>query len=166
MGNDSGTRSSPKLIFGAGNLGVSFPTPAETIELLDFLKSQDIRHIDTARRYPGPKPGLSEILLGESKAVESGFIVDTKINIPATGPSGSLTREKILESIDESCASLKVKQVNLNTFVLIKESADLIRSTPYTAIRQIWIRQPKSLQLRSLKLLRMADSRRWVELSA
>ncbi len=103
--------SYPKLIFGAGHLGMSFSTTAETGELLDYLKSQNIQHIDTARRYPGPKPGLSEKLLGESKAAESGFIIDTKINIPATGPNGSLTREKILESMADSSAALGVTQV-------------------------------------------------------
>ena len=105
--------SYPKLIFGAGHLGMSFPTTKETLELLNYLKSKNINHIDTARRYPSPKPGLSEKLLGDAKAAESGFVLDSKINIPASGPSGSLTRGKIQESMEESCATLNVKQVDV-----------------------------------------------------
>lgn len=116
--------SHPKLIFGAGHLGTSFPTTAETIELLRYLKSKNINHIDTARRYPSPKPGLSEKLLGESKAADSGFIVDTKINIPANGPSGSLTQENILESMEESCATLGVKQVEFGASIVVRRRAD------------------------------------------
>ena len=119
--------SRPELIFGAGHLGIAFPTTTETIELLDYLKTQGIGHIDTARRYPGPKPGLSEKLLGDSKAVESGFVVDTKINIPASGPNGSLTRERILESVAESLETLRVKQVNLVVCFVIYIQANRIR---------------------------------------
>lgn len=70
--------SYPKRIFGAGHLRTSFSTIAETIELSAYLKSQNISRTDTACRYPSPKPGLFEKPLRESKAVERGFVLDTK----------------------------------------------------------------------------------------
>ena len=144
--------SRPELIYGAGHLGITFPSTTETTELLDYLKTQSIRHIDTARRYPGPKPGLSEKLLGDSKAVEAGFVVDTKINIPASGPNGSLTREKILKSVAESLEILRVKQVNICVFDVIEIKVEVVRSTHYTAMRQMRKRQSRSLPTRCMKL--------------
>lgn len=105
--------SQPTLIFGSGNLGLSFSTPDKAAELLQFLQSKGISHIDTARRYPALHPGLSETLLGQANAAERGFIVDTKIKVtPENGPEGSLTKERIGESIKESLEALGVSQVS------------------------------------------------------
>ena len=103
----------PTLIFGAGFLGVSFATTSECEALLDFLKGQAIRRIDTARRYPFLQPGRSEQLLGEAKAAGQGFTIDTKIKISPQGVAGSLTATKIRASIAESFDALGVKQVRL-----------------------------------------------------
>jgi len=104
----------PILIFGTGFLGVSFPSVNETEELLQFLQSHGLYRIDTARRYPAIKPGRSEQLLGEAKAVENGFVIDTKIKVsPVEGLEGSLKAEKIDASTKESFESLGAKQVGL-----------------------------------------------------
>lgn len=107
----------PSLIFGAGFLGVSFPSSHETASLLHFLQRHRINHIDTARRYPAIKPGRSEQLLGEAHAAALGFVIDTKIKVTSEqGPKGSLTAVKIRESIVESFEALGVQQVSRLNF--------------------------------------------------
>ena len=109
----SGYRSTaiPHAIFGAGFLGVDFATPPELVTLLDFLKARNVRRIDTARRYPAISPGLSETMLGKTKAANLGFEIDTKINVPLTGAESSLTATAIYASVDESLAALDVESV-------------------------------------------------------
>lgn len=101
----------PNVIFGAGFLGVDFAAPSEFHTLLEFLKANNVSRIDTARRYPATSPGLSETLLGNTKAANLGFVIDTKINVPATGAEGSLTATAIYASVDESLAALDVESV-------------------------------------------------------
>lgn len=101
----------PCAIFGGGFLGVDFATPPELEALLDFLKANNVHRIDTARRYPSISPGLSETLLGKTKAADLGFTIDTKINVPSTGAEGSLTAAAMYASIDESLAALDVESV-------------------------------------------------------
>lgn len=103
--------SPPTLIFGAGFLGVNFATPSELQELLDFLQKNDIKRIDTARRYPAVNSGRSEQLLGEVNAARQGFTMDTKIKVVGSDASGSLTAAKIKESVAESLEALRVEQV-------------------------------------------------------
>lgn len=105
--------SPPALIFGAGFLGVNFATPSELQLLLEFLQKNDIKRIDTARRYPAVNSGRSEQLLGEVKAAEQGFAIDTKIKVVGSDASGSLTAAKIKESILESLEALRVDEVNV-----------------------------------------------------
>lgn len=105
--------SPPTLIFGAGFLGVNFATPSELQELLDFLQKNDIKRIDTARRYPAVNSGRSEQLLGEVNAARQGFTMDTKIKVVGSDASGSLTAAKIKESVAESLEALRVEQVNM-----------------------------------------------------
>lgn len=101
----------PNAIFGAGFLGVDFNTTSELENLLEFLKTNNMHRIDTARRYPAISPGLSEILLGRARAANIGFLIDTKINVPPTGAEGSLTAVAIYASVDESLAALNVESV-------------------------------------------------------
>ena len=106
--------SPPTLIFGAGFLGVSFATPSELQELLTFLHKNDLKRIDTARRYPAVNSGRSEQLLGEVEAAGQGFTIDTKIKVVGSDASGSLTTSKIKESVVESLEALQVEEVGLN----------------------------------------------------
>lgn len=104
----------PTLLFGTGNLGVAFKDVSETTSLLSFLASKHITRLDTARRYPAPSPGLSETLLGLAKAPSPGFTIDTKIKLdPTAGVRGSLSRAKILASIDESLTALGTQKVHI-----------------------------------------------------
>lgn len=94
------------IIFGAGFLGVSLATTSECEALLDFLKGQGIRRIDTARHYPSLEPGRSEQRLGGAKAAGQGFTIDIKIKISPEGVAGSLTATKTRASIAESFDAL------------------------------------------------------------
>jgi len=42
----------PKLIFGAASFGMNFVNPEDAQEVLDYLKENNIIHLDTAGRYP------------------------------------------------------------------------------------------------------------------
>lgn len=108
---DNDSTVSPDSIFGAGFLGVDFAISSELETLLYFLKANNIRRIDTARRYPAISPGLSETLLGRAQVADLEFVIDTKINVPATGAESSLTAAAIYESVNESLAALGVESV-------------------------------------------------------
>lgn len=111
----------PHAIFGAGFLGVDFATTPELSTLLNFLKASNVRRIDTARRYPATSPGLSETMLGKTSAAELGFVIDTKINVPLTGPESSLTATAIYASVDESLAALGVESVRAEHFSAVQD---------------------------------------------
>ena len=102
------------LIFGTGLLGVDFATPSELQQLLGFLHKNDIKRIDTARRYPAVNSGRSEQLLGEVNAAGQGFTVDTKIKVLGSDASGSLTASKIKASVVESLEALSVGEVGFD----------------------------------------------------
>lgn len=75
-----------KILFGAGGIGEgrisrTWNTGEQTLELLDVLKELGITQLDSAASYPAGNPWATERLLGESAAVEKGFVVDTKILI-------------------------------------------------------------------------------------
>ncbi|KAJ5126682.1 hypothetical protein N7448_007461 [Penicillium atrosanguineum] len=111
--------SRPNTIFGGGLIGTSFTTPVQVQELLDKLKALKIDRIDTAARYSPTNPGSSERLLGEVRAAEQGFTIDTKINSGGSASSdgsGSLTAAAINKSIDESFNRLKVDKVDILYF--------------------------------------------------
>ncbi len=109
----------PTLIFGTGFLGTSttFPTLEETRQLLTFLREQGITRIDTARRYPAISPGQAETLLGSAGAAGidekdgnnfPGFTIDTKLAILNGQPSGSLSPDNIIRSVEESYKALQM----------------------------------------------------------
>lgn len=81
-------------------------TPAQFKAFLGACQSYDVKELDTARVYSG---GENERLLGEVDAGKQ-FQVSTKINI--TG-DGALKRNSILQSADESLASLREQAVDI-----------------------------------------------------
>ena len=108
--------SHPDLIFGAAFVGHDFTTAAQVTELLECLSTKKINRIDTARLYPITNSGASEKLLGEAKAAEHGFIIDTKIMTSPIGDGrGTLKASAIDESIDGSFAALGTQQVVLHS---------------------------------------------------
>ncbi|CZR63649.1 related to aflatoxin B1 aldehyde reductase [Phialocephala subalpina] len=113
------TNSSPvKLIFGAGGIGEgrishTWVNGEQASELLEVLKELDLLELDSGAAYPPGSPWVTEGLLGESKAVQKGFLVDTKI-LPQ-GPQGGLglSEAGIDASVKKSFELLGVDQVNI-----------------------------------------------------
>lgn len=110
--------SIPNALFGGAMIGNTFTTPEQVQELLDQLKVLQIDHIDTAARYPPGNPGRSENLLGEVRALEQGFTIDTKISPGSSSGdgSGTHTAPAIRKSLEESLDQLKTKKVNVLYF--------------------------------------------------
>ena len=99
---------SPQLIFGTAIFGqdlTDFQDAAAIEQLLKELQKLGVHRLDSGARYPPRMPGRSEELIGETKDVSGGFVVDTKVitDIQNDG-SGDLTPEAIEKS---TLASLK-----------------------------------------------------------
>jgi len=86
-------------------------------QLLDRLKSPGIDRIDTAARYSPRAPRSSERLLGETRAAEQGFIIDTKVNTSSGDGAGTLTADAIETSLEESLSLLHMSKVNVLYFL-------------------------------------------------
>lgn len=73
-----------QLLFGAGGIGEgrishTWVTSEQTSSLLSVLQELDLTELDSGAAYPPGNPWVTEQLLGESKAAEKGFVIDTKI---------------------------------------------------------------------------------------
>jgi aflatoxin B1 aldehyde reductase len=86
------TVMAPHLVFGAGGIGTTaksftftWDTPEKVSELLSLLKRLDILELDSGASYPPGNAWNTETLLGQSKAAEKGFIIDSKIASHTTG---------------------------------------------------------------------------------
>lgn len=104
-----------KLVFGAGGIGgtekgftYTWDTAEKVSSLLDTLDGLGLRELDSAASYPPGNPWNSETLLGQSKAIERGFVVDSKI-LGARGPM--LTDELITASVDKTLQLLNAGKV-------------------------------------------------------
>ncbi|KAI8959971.1 putative oxidoreductase [Daldinia sp. FL1419] len=107
----------PQLIFGTASFGMPMTEfqDAESVKgLLRKLEELGISRLDSGARYPPPKPGRSEELIGEAKEVSSKFLVDTKIfTDTATDGSGDLTVAAIKKSTEGSLKRLQADGVNV-----------------------------------------------------
>ncbi|KAL7622018.1 hypothetical protein AAE478_007519 [Parahypoxylon ruwenzoriense] len=107
----------PQLIFGTASFGMPMTEfqDAEAVKrLLQALKELGITRLDSGARYPPPKPGRSEELIGEAKEISCEFLVDTKIYTDtATDGSGDLTAGAIVKSTDGSLKRLQADSVNV-----------------------------------------------------
>lgn len=104
-----------KLIFGAGGIGgtekgftYTWDTTEKASSLLDTLEKLGLKELDSAASYPPGNPWNTETLLGQSKAVERGFTVDSKI-LGARGPM--LTDGQIVASVDKTLQLLGAKKL-------------------------------------------------------
>ncbi|CAG8980473.1 hypothetical protein HYALB_00013594 [Hymenoscyphus albidus] len=107
--------SSPTVIFGAGGIGhpeksftFTWETPEAVSELLSTLQSLDIHELDSSAPYPPGNAWHTETLLGEAKAVEKGFIIDSKVL-----KYGPLTEENITSSVDRTLSLLGGSKIRL-----------------------------------------------------
>lgn len=106
---------SAKLVFGAGGIGwtekgftYTWDTADKASSLLDTLETLGLKELDSAASYPPGNPWNTELLLGETRAVERGFIVDSKI-LGARGPM--LSDEQITASVNKTLQLLKADKV-------------------------------------------------------
>lgn len=101
----------PRLIFGAALFGMNFANREDVQEVLDYLKENNITHLDTAGRYPPTSPGRSEELIGETDAASQGFVIDTKILALGPDQRGGMERSAVEKSIKTSLQRFGVEQV-------------------------------------------------------
>lgn len=104
-----------KLVFGAGGIGwtekgftYTWDTPEKVSSLLDTLEHLVLKELDSAASYPPGNRWNTELLLGQSKAVERGFVVDSKV-VGAKGPM--LTDERISASLDKTLQLIDAKKL-------------------------------------------------------
>ncbi|KUJ08208.1 putative aldo/keto reductase [Mollisia scopiformis] len=105
------TPSKLHLLFGAGGIGSgrisrTWTTAEQTSSLLSLLQQLGIQQLDSGASYPPGSPWVTERLLGESKAVEKGFVVDTKVLY-------DLSEKGIERSVEKSLELLGVERVNI-----------------------------------------------------
>jgi aflatoxin B1 aldehyde reductase len=98
------------FIFGGASIGDQFASLESVEKLLDCLQSLGITRIDVAGKYPPCAPGYAERLLGQAKAAERGFEIDTKIFCETDG-KGSLSEYAIEQSLLNSLKSLQTEKV-------------------------------------------------------
>ncbi|KAE8446463.1 hypothetical protein EG329_011926 [Mollisiaceae sp. DMI_Dod_QoI] len=109
------TSASPiQLLFGAGGIGEgkishTWVNSSQTSELLSTLQELKLSELDSGASYPPGSPWVTEGLLGESKAAEKGFLIDTKI-LPQPG---GLSEAGIDASVKKSLELLGVEKVNI-----------------------------------------------------
>lgn len=128
--------STPQLIFGAGGYVISttatrnqltalfsiggteksfiytWDTPEKVSELFNVLKELGLSRLDSAASYPPGNPWNTDTLLGQTKAAERGFQIDTKILGRATD-GHPLSRGNIETSITKSLELLGVPKLGL-----------------------------------------------------
>lgn len=104
----------PKLIFGTATFGMpghgAFEETEAVVPLMATLKELGIKHLDTGARYPPPRPGRSEEIIGETG---DGFVVDTKVYTDtSTDGSGDLEKGAMEKSVEDSLKRLKRDRVS------------------------------------------------------
>lgn len=105
-------------MFGAGNTGTTpkgfvytWDTPEKVSDLLSILKELGISELDSAAVYLPRNTWNSETLLGQNKAAEKGFIIDSKVN--ADGPIPHLDEERVRISIDHTLSLIGTSRVRV-----------------------------------------------------
>jgi aflatoxin B1 aldehyde reductase len=107
-------------VLGTGNFGevqMLKTLEGNPQDFLDTFKKHGFKDLDTARAY-----GTSERVLGQLKAAEQGFTIDTKF---VSFTAGAHSAASLKESVKTSLQELNVKQVH----ILYLHSPD--RATPF-----------------------------------
>lgn len=136
----SSTKYISLLVGTGGSSGIfSSPTPDGVSSFLSSVSSLGITQLDTAVVYPTHNFGGSEQILGECHASEK-FAIDTKVFLTGLGTAnfgeGSLTREKIRDSLNKSLERLGVERVR----TLYCHSPDVLTALEETvgAMDELW----------------------------
>ncbi|RYC64483.1 hypothetical protein CHU98_g1716 [Xylaria longipes] len=101
----------PSIIVGGGTWGHNVNDDEAQRHMAAF-KDIGVREIDTAALYPFSNPTMSEQIIGKSRFGQDGFLIDTKI-MWFSGGRGTLTRDNIPKSVDESLQRLGLEKVNV-----------------------------------------------------
>lgn len=105
----------PQIIFGTASFGMpstNFQDEPGVREVLQTLRDLGVGRLDSGARYPPPKPGRSEQLIGETSDLSQHFLVDTKVYTDtARDGSGDLTIEAIASSASNSLERLRQSDV-------------------------------------------------------
>ncbi|KAI0479892.1 Aldo/keto reductase [Xylaria cf. heliscus] len=104
--------SAPSIIAGGGTWGHNVDATEVQRQLADLKNSAGVKQIDTAALYPFSNPTKSETIIGDGLYGQNGFLIDTKI-MWFNGGKGTLTKENIPKSVDESLARLKIEKINV-----------------------------------------------------
>lgn len=107
----------PHLVFGAGGIGsteksftYTWDTPEKVSGLLDVLKKLEVLELDSAASYPPGNHWHTETLLGQSKAMERGFTIDSKVETHG-GPVPALNDEAMTASVNKTLGLLGTNKV-------------------------------------------------------
>ena len=85
-----------------------FQDPSSVQTLLKNLQDLGVHRLDSGARYPPRKPGRAEELIGDTKELSGGFLIDTKVYTDTqTDGSGDLTSEAVEKSLQASLQRLK-----------------------------------------------------------
>lgn len=104
--------SPPIIIAGGGTWGYSVDKDEVVRQVGDLKKQIGLSHIDTAAVYPFSHPHGSETIIGEAGFASAGIAIDTKV-MWFDGGKGTLTKELIPKSVDESLARLNTDKVDI-----------------------------------------------------
>ncbi|KAI0202129.1 putative oxidoreductase [Astrocystis sublimbata] len=108
----------PQVIFGTASFGMpntNFQDESGVREVLQTLRDLGIDRLDSGARYPPPKPGQSEQLIGDTSELSRHFLVDTKVYTDtANDGSGDLTVEATASSASKSLERLRRTDIGVN----------------------------------------------------
>ncbi|KAI0851994.1 Aldo/keto reductase [Daldinia vernicosa] len=107
----------PVIYFGTTTFGSShvpaLQDEANVLKFLDTLQDGGIAQIDTAARYPPDNHGASERMLGQVKAYQKGFTINTKVLFAGQNSAGSLSKEAVRKSVENSLQNLGAAKIGI-----------------------------------------------------
>lgn len=129
------------VVFGAGGIGTgnfasTWDTPDKVSALLSSLTELGINQLGSAALYPPGNPWDTETPLGQARAVEKGFRIDTKIlySPQAEERRMNLSKRGIDSSLEKSLGLLKIEKASSNTrpptIAIGKHSSSYLGSYP------------------------------------
>ncbi|KAI1433456.1 Aldo/keto reductase [Xylaria sp. CBS 124048] len=103
--------TAPTIIAGGGTWGHNVDGDGVRAHLA-AMQSIGVKEIDTAALYPFSKPTTSEKIIGKCRFGQEGYLIDTKVTW-FNGGNGTLTKDNISKSVEESLERLGVEKINI-----------------------------------------------------